>query len=223
MVYMLWPTIRAEMFVSTFSIWKARAANIWNVRVSAMVKDEEQVKCLLRNTPMVMATPGNTSLPKALYQMCNDTVILSKAKDDDIVCVPQDDLFPPQQWDKIILDEFKDFDGAICFNDGIQQYPVPVCTFPCLTVAALKKLNRIIFHPVYRHLYCDQEYFLNCKELGIMKDLRQTNLTLFEHRHHCIKARPADAIDEKISNNEGIDRNMFKARMTLPIAERLTV
>ena len=154
-----------------------------------------------------------------MYSLCSRLA----CDDSDIIINAQDDYYPPYGWDEIILKEFEGFDGAVCFSDGIQVYPNPVCTMPCLTFSALKKLNRIIFHPEYRHLYCDNEYYANVKELGILKDVRQTNQTVFEHRHYSVGKRKADAIDERINSEEAIDRATFERRMKLPLLERLKV
>jgi hypothetical protein len=219
-IFILWPTVRPDVFNNAVKLWLDRAVWPMEGKIFVDVKDRLQARKIIDKYGMAFKySMMNTSLPKSLTFLTTHIY----CDDKDIIVNAQDDYYPPYRWDEIIMKEFEDFDGAVCFNDGIQVYPNPVCTMPCLTFSALKKLNRIIFHPEYMHLYCDNEYYANVKQLGILKDVRQTNPTVFEHRHYSTGKRQADVIDERINSAEITDRATYERRMKLPLSERLKV
>lgn len=221
-IIVLWPTIRPDMFIQTVNDWIERSVYEDSIFYLPRVKDVNQAVTIGRacNGYRVYPSIGNKSVPSAMYAQC----LTLNCDDDDIILNTQDDQYPPNKWDEIVREQFADHDGAVFFRDGIQEYPSPTCVMPCLTFKALKKLNRIIYHPDYEHLWPDTEYYYNCVELGIMKDVRQTRPDiLFEHRHPCNGKRPADDVDALISSSEAADRATYERRMKLSLTERLKV
>ena len=221
-IFVLWPTVRPAMFIQTVNDWIERSVNEHNIYYLPRVTDNVQaneINMCFKMRCNVFPSVGNTSLSSTLYGQC----LGMDCEDTDIILVAQDDLYPPNSWDEIVLKEFEDHDGAVFFNDGIQVYPADVCVMPCLTFKALKMLNMIIYHPDYKHLYPDREYYHNCIDLGILKDVRETNTAVFEHRHYSNGKRTRDSIDDRATLNEAEDLKTFDRRMLMPVAERMKV
>jgi hypothetical protein len=207
------------MFCENLINWKLRAVEPDRIRWITRVKNVEQAGFIYNLFSKVTVEVGNESLPKALLLM---TKTLHYFLDNDaIILAAQDDQDCPHRWDEIVRKEFEGHDGAVFFNDGIQKPPSEANVMPCLTFGALKKLNRIIYHPDYRHLYCDNEFCRNCTELGLMKDVRLTNPAVFQHNHYSKGGRKMDAVDARIAGDMEADRLTFERRMKLPLSERL--
>ena len=215
MIHLLWPTIRPNVFLSTLQDWLTKATNSSQIKVVPIVNNQEQADACGYNA--IVTNPSEQGVAKALYTATKNY----EAEDGDILIVASDDFFPPQDWDKIVLEEFASFDGLLVFFDGIQCSSTLV-TIPMLTFSALKKMNRIIYHPSYKHLWSDVECFRNAAELGILKDLRREKRhIIFEHRHYSTGKRSSDHVDVYANQFERADCENFNRRMQRPLVERL--
>jgi hypothetical protein len=219
-IFILWPTIRPAMFIKAVKKWFDRSTYM-DYSIFAAVGNKKQADEIAnvygKMVNLFIAPPGMCA---ALHGLCSS---LGFRNESDIVMVGYDDIVPPYGWDEIILKEFDNFNGAVLFNDGLQKWPAPLFCQPCLSVAALKRLNGIIFHPAYNHLYPDNELYANCKELGMLKDVRQTNKAIFEHVHHSIGKRTSDYVDVHITSVEAVDRATWERRQRMTLEERLKV
>ncbi len=135
-----------------------------------------------------------------------------------IIIVGSDDMIPQvEHYDKIIvkemLDAFPDYDGVLNFNDGyvggkLNTYPV----------IGRKYYNRFgfIYNPVYKSLFCDEEFTKISKKINKEKVCNQV---LLRHEHPCngynnvdrlylqneiLEQRDRKTIRERERNNFGI-------------------
>ena len=216
MFHLLWPTIRPDIFSITVQDWLKKATNSSRIKVVPIVNSQDHAKTL---NNVIVTNPSEPGVTKALYSVTQNY----EANDKDIIIVASDDFFPPSNWDSILLEEFSNFDGLLVFFDGIQDSSSLV-TIPILTFSALKKMNRIIYHPSYKHLWADVECYCNANELGILKDLRREKRhIIFEHRHYSIGKRSSDQVDAYANRFESTDRINYNKRIQLSLTERLKV
>jgi hypothetical protein len=210
------------MFLETLSCWLEQAEDKKRISVKVAVNTKEQsaeiknaaipnieeIEIVGEDRPGV-AFPTYV-LGKKLVALPGDTVILAS-----------DDFYPKKDWDKWVLSHFTEqFHGCLLINDGHQTENC--VTIPIMDYACLFRLNKIIYHPLYKHQYSDNELYDNLKALNFLKDLRNLP-TMFEHRHwHCGK-RDKDEVDEFILKSTEEDFNTYKSRSKLSVTERLTV
>jgi hypothetical protein len=161
--------------------------------------------------------------------VCLSTYYLTnslKANDKDIIIVCSDDFFAPEYWDEYLINQFKDFNGGIIVNDGYQDpyvinYRTSI-TIPIMTYYCLKQLNMATYHPSYIHFWGDTELYFNIRDLGLLKDDRINDNTLFEHRHYYTgKHREKDEHDESNLSTLKLDENNYNTRMKLNVSERI--
>ena len=147
------------------------------------------------------------------------------AKREDIVILASDDFYAPKSWDTYLREAFSNWDGGILVDDGYQRggcVTIPIMTFNCL-----KRLNRIIYHPIYRHLWSDNELYINLRNLKLLKDFRkgENKSPLFEHKHYDAGKRPRDEHDltaHKVSSKVKA-KQVYSSRIKMKINDRLKI
>jgi len=218
MLYLLWPTCRPKMCRSTYSQWYKLASNPINYQLRVVVDTIEQAQ-ELPDFPFVrVGMPNTHGCAFPVYVLTHDLT----PKDDDIIVLASDDFFPIKNWDVILKNKLAGKTKVLVVNDGNQFGEV--ATIPILTGLAFKKLNNIIYHPNFKHLYTDTDFFASAKALGLIEDIRRKNKDiLFEHRHYSVGKRPKDIIDHNVQGYEGTDRLMYEGRLKMPIEKRLEV
>jgi hypothetical protein len=144
-----------------------------------------------------------------------------EGRPEDIVVLVSDDTFAPPSWDDWLEEKFEGHDDAIIIDDG-GQYGECI-TQPILTYGCVLKLNRVVNHPSYHHFCADQELFINLRELGLVRDLRKESGPIFEHRNWAWGKREKDHHDERNVSLWATDEKNLRARVCLPVAERLKV
>ena len=158
-----WATIRPKTFTKTFNAWINKESGKSLIITNAGVNIEEQKKEIIdlnkekNNLNVFVLGDDIKGVPTANYLLLKSF----EFKDDDIIIIGADDFFPPNNWDLILLDCFKNYDGCIIFEDGNPERFRPIVTIPVLTGKLLKELNGVIYHPSYKHNYADNEFFFN--------------------------------------------------------------
>jgi len=217
MIHILWPTIRPNVFKSVYNEWLNTADNIDNIQIYTGVNIEEHKTELSKY---------NSILTGNIKGVTNACTVLSKylltlnLPDTDIVILASDDMFPPKHWDTIILEDFKDFTGCVRYNDGLNSGPI--ITLPIMDIITLKKLNGIIYHPIYTHTYSDNELWDILLELKLLKDKRFVS-PIFKHNHHSSHNRKIDNIDKFIISQEIFDKQIYLSRKHLNILDKLNL
>lgn len=224
-IYILWPTVRPSMMYDTCKIWLEKAKHkdnlYWKIAVYTQEQKDEIDGFNIPNCDVIIANE-NVGYTSAVTKLSMDI----ECDDKDLLLFLTDDFFPPDnlEWDEFIFSKFVDFENAIFLDDGRQSHVKEgaLCiTLACMTFSCLKKLNRIVFHPSYKHFFCDNEAFVNLKELGLLKDERDADNVVFPHLHYVGGHRVQDEYDKRNVSNWTEDELRFKDRAQLPIRERL--
>jgi len=223
--YILWPTIRPNWCANALKrapgSWLNLADQPQNIIVKIAVNVDAQkaeVLSMLAGVPNVEVLVVGNTRSGATYP----TSILAKsfqAKPEDIVILASDDFRPIKSWNTWMAKHFDGFDGCLLVNDGYQTEPS--VTLPIMTYNCLLRLNRVIYHPAYHHMFSDTELYDVLAELGLLKNLRRLDQPTFEHVHWAANKRPADGFDERTKALAGVDRCTYYRRRGLPLAEKL--
>lgn len=198
-IYMLCPTIRPNMMLDTLKEWVYKSSG--QIRLIALIDFHKR------------DISGTSCISKMLKE-------LNCEKDTDIIFFVSDDLYPPQDWDLAMVAETENYCGAVQFNDNIRR-GAPIFATGCITYGALKKINRTMCHPDYYHCWSDNEVFDNLTEMGMLKDVSQTNPATFDHRHFCEGGRPQDENDIYYHSRFEEGKATYERRKKLTVRQRL--
>ena len=228
MIYILWPTVRPYLFVDMHKIWINRAVHKDKIITHVAVDTEQDlniVKGCLKETDVIRLTP--TTVRGVCYP-CYQLTSKLEAQDDDIIIFASDDFEPPFAWDNYLHAKLKNKVGCLMVRDGYQladssNMLYPVITIPIMSFSCLKKLNKIIYNPVYTHLHADAELYINVKDLGLLIDDRLTDPVTFTHNHWAANKRSPDVHDQAYNKNWDIDLKTWEKRKMMKVEDRLSV
>jgi len=216
MIYLLWPTARPKMFLQAHKCWIDTASDPKNIKTMVAVDSNEE-KAILSDFSVIVVDKDHPGVAYVAYELTRNI----KAKNKDIIILASDDFYPPQNWDKWLNKQLSNFDGCLLIRDG---YQTGGCvTLPIMTYSCLLKLNKIIYHPSYRHQYSDAELYSILADLKLVKNFRDKQYPLFEHRHWANGKRQMDSIDAKCANVGGYDHKNYKNRQRLSTQQKLKV
>ena len=225
MIHILWCTIRPQQFMHFHKIWMEKASNKENIKTWVAV-NWQQHKDELKDYPVDVQVVTTDKIG-----VCYPSYFLSSKleceKDSDIVVFASDDFLPPDNWDNYLVNKFEGKDGCLFVPDGYQLEDSsnmidPCITIPLMTYGCLKKLNKVIYHPAYNHMFSDNELHLNCKELGMIINCYQDNIQ-FLHVHHSAGLRQTDQADAHYHSKWQVDQQMWNKRKLMKLEERLKV
>jgi len=218
-IHILWPTARPYICINTFNHWINTAFDKSKIKLYIAVNTLEE-KNKFPNDWNVTITGNHVGVTWPTTILSQNLIKDKTIPDDDIVILCSDDMWSPLNWDLILCDEFKEYNGCIIFNDNYQLNEI--ITLPIMTFNTLKQLNGYIYHSMYCHSYSDNELYDNLKELNLLKDIRKSKSNLiFEHKHHCNNKRPYDNIDYLFLQKENIDHILYDQRKKLSLKEKL--
>jgi len=227
MIHLLWATIRPHLFIQMYKIWMERCKyqNVTTYVAVNSQNDSEIVKSVLGKDDKVIIVKTDRK------GVCYPSYMLSsqlEGNNDDIVVFASDDFSPPNNWDKYLEEKLNGKEGALFVRDGYQlpdssNMLHPCITIPIMTFGCLEKLNKVIYHPAYYHMFSDCELYLNLKDLGLLIDDRKTDLTVFEHHHWAAQKRNPDMNDQSYHNKWAEDDNTWKIRKNMSVEERLKI
>ncbi len=228
MIHILWATLRPEQFKKMHTEWLNRSENVENIKTHVAVNWEEHANIL----STYMNSENILTLNTNKIGVCYPSYELSsklEADDNDIVVFASDDFIAPNNWDTYLLNKFKDKgDVGLMVRDGYQlpdssNMLHPAITIPIMTFGCLKRLNKVIYHPAYNHMFSDCELYNNLKDLNILYDDRLNDEVVFEHLHYAAGKRNADQADQAYNNKWSEDQITWDNRKVMPIEERLKV
>jgi hypothetical protein len=217
MIYLLWPTVRPEVMKTTHAQWIAHAADPSKIITHICVNTEEQAEELSEDFDTIYISGDE------IRGVAGPSYVLGsklKANPQDIVILASDDFYPAKHWDKWVKKHLLGYDGALLVNDGYQHtgcVTIPIMTFNCL-----RRLNGIIYHPDYKHLYSDNELYEVLKSLKLLKNLRKDSC-VFEHRHYDNGKRKRDQNDNLAQRSSHHAQQTFGKRRKLKIKDKLLV
>lgn len=220
-IFILWPTARISYFPIAHERWIRAAREPERITTTVAVDTQREANQLPDYSVSVIGRhrPG---VACASYHLSSRL----EALPDDIVMLCSDDFHPPDGWDEWIRKQLSAFNGCLVVRDGLQTGRIKkgrCVTLPIMTYDCLVRLNRVIYHPSYRHSYSDMELWFNLHEIQSLKNFRYVRYPLFEHRHWSIDKRKADEIDRSLGESYHLDRMNFHRRMRMPLVDRLKV
>lgn len=221
MIYLLCSTIRPNEFKRTHTHWMNMASNFANIKTKLVVDKQEHVDELSEFDTLLYS--GQTvGITKPLVYLTQSLVNL---KPDDIIVVMSDDFFAPKNWDLFLKEQFKDFNGAIKVHDGGEYSErMGIITIPIMTYACLEKLNHIVYHPAYNHMYSDNELRDVLFELNMLKIVDPKAGYTFEHRHWTNGKRPVDRQDAILNGTlNSQDAATYAKRKQLSLEDKLRI
>lgn len=213
-IFILWPTARPEQAANTAQLWFENAASKGRLRFYFNTTKASESLQFLGNK--VLVDDKASGVCNALHALCSDLT----CDETDVVVVASDDVYAPLNWDVLIAAVLRCKPGMLWVDDGWHKdrniIAVPICDG-----GTFNKLNKIIYHPSYNHLWADNELWQNCKDLDLLVDMRE-NL-LFEHKHYYAGKRHTDEVDAKALEWQEKDRQNWIKRSKLSVQERLAV
>jgi len=231
MIHLLWCTIRTANFPNVHKFWIDRLKDKKSVKTHVLVSTQTESNFLQQyfdsikhdNRVLIYQPPyPGVCLPS--YKLSSTLEFV----DSDIVIFGSDDFTPPQNWDEYLSQKLNDKEGVLMVRDGYQlpdssNMLHPAITIPIMTGSALEKMNKVIYHPAYHHMFSDCELYLTAKDLGLLIDDRIKDSTTFEHHHHAAGKRKADAFDQSYYGKWREDEVSWNKRKFLPTKEKLIV
>lgn len=233
MIHILWCTLRPAQFKGMHSEWIKRSDNPENIKTYVAVnweKDSNELKSYLSKDFLLNLNTNKIGVCYPSYQLSSKLGIeMGIAKDDDIVVFASDDFMAPQGWDTYLIDKLKDKgDVGLIVRDGYQlpdssNMLHPAITIPIMTYGCLKKMNMVIYHPAFNHMFSDCELYNNLKELNLLYDDRINDETTFEHLHYAAGKRNADDADKAYNNKWKDDEATWNQRKLMSVEERIKI
>lgn len=230
MIHLLWCTIRTSNFPNIHKIWNDKSKNK-NFKTHVLVSTENESNFLKKyfdsinhDNRIVVYQPPYPGVCLPSYKLSSTL----EGEDSDIIIFGSDDFTPPQNWDAYLETKLSDRNGALFVRDG---YQLPdssnmlhaAITIPIMTGDVLTKMNGVIYHPSYHHMFSDCELYMTIKDLGLLIDDRLTDTTMFEHHHWAAGKRNADQNDQSYHTKWKEDEITWNKRKNMPVEERMLV
>ena len=232
MIHILWCTLRTSQFQHAHAEWIKRADNPENIQTYVAVNWKEhadQLREYLKKNYIITVNTNNIGVCYPAYQLTSKIGIeMGIAKDDDIVVFDSDDFMAPQGWDTYLINKLSGRDDALFVRDGYQlpdssNMLHPAITIPIMTYGCLKKMNMIIYHPAYSHMFSDCELYDNLKDMNLLYDDRLNDDTVFEHLHYAAGKRQVDQADQAYNNKWKEDELTWNKRKLMSVEERIKI
>lgn len=227
MIYLLWPTIRPHTFVRIHKIWMERSLNRDNISTHIAVENQDDfniVKEYLPDSKIIISNSKRSGVCYPSYLLSSEL----EPNSEDIIILASDDFIPPNNWDEYVVNKLKSKGGVLMVRDGYQAPDSsnmlhPAITIPIMTGDALLKMNKIIYNPIYSHMFSDTELYLVSKDMGLLIDDRIKDATTFEHHHHAAGKRQSDKFDMSYYQNWKMDELTWNNRKFLPTIEKIII
>lgn len=232
MIHILWCTIRPEQFLSMHKEWINRSDNPNNITTYVAVNWENHSNILkeyLQKDYLITLNTDKIGVCYPSYFLSSNLGDkMGKCENDDIVVFASDDFIAPPGWDTYLIDKLKGKCGGLMVRDGYQlpdssNMLHPAMTIPIMTYECLLKMNKVIYHPAYNHMFSDCELYNNLKELDLLIDDRLSDDTIFEHLHYVVGKRNADQADQIYNSKWTEDEVTWNKRKILDVNERIKV
>lgn len=233
MIHILWCTLRPSQFKEMHSEWIKRADNPEMIQTYVAVNWQEhanELKEYLSKNYLITLNTNKIGVCYPSYQLSSNLgVKMGKCEDSDIVIFASDDFIAPQGWDTYLKNKLEGKgDVGLMVRDGYQlpdssNMLHPAITIPIMTYGCLRKMNGVIYHPAYNHMFSDVELYLNAKDLGILIDDRLNDETTFEHLHYAAGKRNVDDADRAYNAKWQEDEQTWNIRKLMPVEERILV
>lgn len=230
-INLLWCTIRTAQFPEFHNLWMLKAKDKNNIKTHILVSTFQEKDYLEKYLDhdnlkyrILIFKPDHPGVCLPSYNLASSFEYNS----DDVIVFASDDFQPPQNWDEYLVNELKGKDGVLFVRDGYQlpdssNMLYPAITIPIMTGSALTKMNKVIYHPSYSHMFSDCELYLTAKDLNILIDNRLSDSTTFEHHHWANHKRNPDINDQNYNNNWKEDEITWNKRKIMDVRDRLKI
>lgn len=235
-IHILWCTIRPAQFQIAHTEWLKRADNPDDINTYVAVNwaehsaDLSKYLDLVNKDYIVTLNTNKIGVCYPSYQLSSNLgVKMGKCEDSDIIVFASDDFMAPQGWDTYLKNKLEGKgDVGLMVRDGYQlpdssNMLHPAITLPIMTYGCLKRLNKIIYHPVYNHMFSDCELYDNLKDLNLLYDDRLNDETVFEHLHYAAGKRNADQADQAYNAKWGEDDLTWQKRKIMSVEKRIEI
>ena len=233
MIHILWCTLRPSQFKKMHSEWIERADNPQNIQTYVAVNWQEhanELRDYLKDNFLITLNTNKIGVCYPSFELSSNLgVKIGKCEDNDIVIFASDDFIAPKGWDTYLINKLKDKgDCSLMVRDGYQlpdssNMLHPAITIPIMTFGCLRKMNGIIYHPAYNHMFSDCELFNNLKDLNLLYDDRLNDETTFEHLHYAAGKRNPDGADNAYNAKWKDDEIVWNKRKLISVEERLKI
>lgn len=233
MIHILWCTLRPEQFKSAHSEWIKRADNPQNIQTYVAVNWEQhanELRDYLKKNYLITLNTNRIGVCYPSYQLSSNLGIkMGNCQDSDIVVFASDDFMAPKGWDTYLINKLKGKgDVGLMVRDGYQlpdssNMLHPAITIPIMTWGCLRKMNGVIYHPAYSHMFSDCELYNTLKDMNMLYDDRLVDETVFEHHHYAAGKRNADEADRAYNTKWKEDEITWNQRKLMPVEERILV
>ncbi len=214
MIYILWSTARPDVFEKSHKVWIEKATNPRNISTKVAVDSQKDRSLLLGYDVSVVNNPRH-GITTPLYHLTKNL----RAEPKDIIVVASDDFFPPDNWDQYLTAKLDNFDGALWVNDG---HGKKIISIPIMTFSCLQWLNKIIYHPIYNHMFSDQELWDILYEHKKLRDCR-TDVKQFTHQHPTFTGQEYDEVNVKANEKFKDNKLIYNSRKPLLLENKLKV
>jgi len=231
MIHLIWCTIRTGNFPNVHKFWFDRIKDKSLVKTHVLVSTQNEsdflkqyFNSLKHDNRILVYQPPYPGVCLPSYKLSSTLEFNS----DDIVVFGSDDFTPPQNWDEYLIQKLNGKQGVLMVRDGYQlpdssNMLHPAVTIPIMTGSSLERMNKVIYHPVYHHMFSDCELYMTAKDLGLLIDDRLSDLTTFEHHHWAAGKRKPDENDQSYHTKWKEDELTWNKRKNMPVEERILV
>jgi hypothetical protein len=233
MIHILWCTLRPKQFINMHTEWINRSDNPDNIKTYVAVNWEQhanELKDYLKNDHLITLNTDKIGVCYPSYQLSSNLGIkMGDCENDDIVVFASDDFISPKGWDTYLINKLKGKeDVCLMVRDGYQlpdssNMLHPAITIPIMTYGCLRKMNGIIYHPAYNHMFSDCELYNTLKDMNMLYDDRLNDETVFEHLHYAAGKRIADQADQSYNNKWKEDEITWNKRKLMTVEERIKI
>lgn len=177
--------------------------------------DENDVTMNNDNAKKTLAMWGNLQVMYGKSQGKVDAINrdMEHAKDFDIILLLSDDMYVSKGYDRIITEHFikhfPDTDGVLWINDGYTHQTIN--TICCMGRDYYERFG-FIYNPIYKSLFCDNEYTDIFKKLNKFHYVPEV---LIEHRHPMTVGVKIARMDNLYRRNDAYymtDKKTYKSR-----------
>lgn len=133
----------------------------------------------------------------------------------DIIILVSDDMFPPNGWDKMVLEAVPLYQAAVLqVHDSIRD---DIITLPIMNRAAYERLG-YLYHPLYLSMWADND-LRKTAEANSMLVYRPD--LVFEHRHYTVGKSAQDMTYKHENSKTAFDHGKrlfdYRTRQGFPI------
>lgn len=133
--------------------------------------------------------------------------------DGDILIYLSDDFDCPQDWDRLIIEQFENENRPLLLkvDDCLQPFHVPVLTIPIMNRSLYEKLG-YFWHPEYKSMHVDVDLYHTVNKIGALKNAKHLK---FPHEHHSLGKCENDETYKRSEANWNQGLEVFNRRKAL--------